>query len=77
MSERTAKLRERLAAFLVERHREGAAGITLTKTRARCFEAGADIIGLEELNPHGYPPIRKTPGELSPGAFVSFQYRNF
>ena len=41
------------------------------------IEAGADVVGLEEANLHGYPPIRKTPGESSPGAFVSFQYRNF
>ena len=64
MSERTAQLRERLAAFLGERHREGTAGFTLAKTGARYFEAGADVVVLEEANLHGDPPKQKAPGDL-------------
>jgi hypothetical protein len=59
-----AQLGEGLAAFLVERHREGTAGLALANTIARRFEPGANVIGLKEANPHDQPPKWKAPGEL-------------
>jgi hypothetical protein len=64
LDERPAQLRERLAAFLVQRHREGAAGIAFADPGASCFEADADIVSLKEANPHDQPPKWKAPGEL-------------
>jgi hypothetical protein len=67
LSERPAQLGEGLAAFLVERHREGTAGLAFADPQARRFKPDPHIVYFEEANSHDQPSKRETPGELVSG----------